>query len=639
MRAAIALGLRLTGAGGGAARLRSLLVALATALGTALMLAIAAIARAEQLENVSVYADNTGMQRLLLAVVLTVALPVLVLVATAARLSAELRDRRLANLRLLGLTPARTRLVAVTEAGVAALAGVLVGSLLFQAVRPVLAGVHVAGRTWTFAALSPSSGDYLLVTASVVVAVVGVAVLPQRLDVGSALARAHRVDLRRPSALRVLPLAVGALLCLFVMTRNAQSDHEPSGTVVAALFAGITLLGIGLVLVVPVLVRLLADALLRVARGPSGTVAGRRLQAQPVGVTRVVSGLLIGLFLVTGARAVVVAFETTPQYVQAARQVEEGQRVLLGTTQAKASSVADRAESVAGVRRTVVLPRVTAGDGCRSGNGYCLQAVVADCAQLHAIAPALTGCRDGVPMWADADDMTLEQTRGKTLSWFAQHNYRALRQAGAVATTPAPTAWLHGEAWLELDPVNAMVVLPPSLLHHGALPANAQVEVLALGDPGRSLAGDLEQAGLTATSYWGFEDYDFVAGLRAIVWSVAAVVLSVGLLAFAVAAVDRAVARRREVMSLQLVGVSRAVLRRSQWLEAGLPIGVGTLLAIGLGMLAGATYLSLAEELDTLPWRQSATLAAVSFLSAVVIAGLTVVAASPRIRPELIRAE
>jgi putative ABC transport system permease protein len=638
MRTAILLGLRLTGAGAGPARLRTGLLALATAIGTALMLGIAAIARAEQLQNPALYSygESAGMVRLLLAVVVTVALPVLVLVGTAARLSAELRDRRLANLRLLGLSPMQTRAVAVTEAGAAALVGVLAGWLLFLVLRPALAGAHVAGRQWAAWALAPTTLDYLVVAASVLAAVVTVAVLPQRLDVGSALDRARRRDVRRPTPLRALPLALGAALCLFVILRPGDPQHEPPGSVVAALFGGILLLGLGLVLVVPVVVRLLADGLLRVAGGPVGSVAGRRLQAQPAGVTRVVSGLLIGLFLVTGARAVVVAFESTSQYVGAARQVEDGQRVLLGSTVAGADRVSGRARTVPEVQDTVTLPLLTAGDGCRRGNDYCLAGIVATCSQLHVVAPTLTGCRDGEPMWLESDPAarSIEDTE---LEWFAQHRYRTLADGGPVASIPVPTAVVGGEAWRELEPVTAAVLVPPAALDR-PLPPRAQAEVLVLGPPGRDLFDRLGSAGLHAATSWSAEDYDFVAGLRAIVWAVAAVILSVGLLAFAIAAVDRAVARRREVVSLQMVGVSRGVLRRTQWLEAGLPIAVGTVLAIGLGMLAGATYLSL-DPGSAVPWQQAGTLAAVSVVAGLAIAGLTVVAAGPRIRPDLIRSE
>jgi len=72
-------------------------------------------------------------------------------------------------------------------------------------------------------------------------------------------------------------------------------------------FAGVALLRIGVVLLVPTFVRLVADLLLTATARPTLVIAGRRLQAQPAAVNRVISGLLIGPFLVTGARGVVAA--------------------------------------------------------------------------------------------------------------------------------------------------------------------------------------------------------------------------------------------------------------------------------------------------------------------------------------------
>lgn len=181
--------------------------------------------------------------------------------------------------------------------------------------------------------------------------------------------------------------------------------------------------------------------------------------------------------------------------------------------------------------------------------------------------------------------------------------------------------------------------LPRDLLDDAPVLERAPVDVLVIADPGRDLSDDLSANGLFVGSFWEFADYDFVAGLRAVVCAVAAVILSVGMLAFAVAAIDRALTRRREVVSLQLVGVSPGLLRRTQWIEAALPIAAGTLLAIGLGLLAGATYLSIGGIAHDVPLQQSLTLGVVSVISAFGIAGLTVLAASPPIRPDLIRAE
>jgi hypothetical protein len=463
-----------------------------------------------------------------------------------------------------------------------------------------------------------------VICVAVLLAVIAIAVLPQRTRMSSALARARRADARRPSWLRLLPLLAGIVICVQELVR---SGHRPTD-VVWVLFVGVPLLGIGLLLVVPVLVRLLADAMLRSDRtGPVGLVAARRMQAQPAGVSRVVSGLLIGLFVVTGARGVVGAFESGTQ--DAVRQLTQGQRVEVAANAENETAVAVRAQRVRGVRQVLAFPTLTAP----CGKFGCGNAIVATCAQLHEIAPALRGCVDGAPMWLD----NAVQPSAKILRWRAATDGK--QSQAIIATTPVPTRQATGDPWAELSPIGASVLLPPSLVDPARLPPNTHVDVLVLGAPGRTLGDHLAGAGLSVESSADFGFYDYVAGLRAIVWAVAAVLLSVGLLAFAVAAIDRAVNRRREVVSLQLVGVPARLLRRAQWVEAALPIGVGTVLAVGAGLLAGAAYLTYGSAAGWTPWHAGGMLALISLAGAAAIAGLTVVAASPRIRPDLIRVE
>jgi len=624
MTRAVALGLRLAGGGAGSARLRSAMVAAAAAIGTWLLLAVTAIARAEQVQMAGLY-SSAEMQWLLLAVVLAVALPVLVLAATAGRLSAALRERRLANLRLLGMTPAQTRIVAVTEAGVAAAVGAAAGLVAFFLARPALDRLSLAGRDWTVDALRPQIADYLFVTVLVPLVVVALAAFPARVNMTAAMSKARRADRRRPSWLRVVPLVIGVALCGYVISQQSPNDR-----VIMALFGGIALLGVGTILVVPVFVRLVADLMLRLSRGPATTIAARRLQAQPAAVTRVISGLLIGLFLVTGARSVVVAFESTPQYISAARHVTTEQRTVLAVSASRAGSVAERAEQVDGVRGTVVFASLSRD--CTGRSTICSTALVGSCADLEQVAPQLRGCRDDRPTWLSTDHG--DGLTGSTIRW----RTRGHRAGGDTVTLPTPTSRIGGDAYAGMHPLNPATVFVPRALA-GTAVDKAQHSVLVTAEPGRDLFERLRAAGLRPTTSPDFVNYDFVAGLRAMVWAIASVVLSVGLLAFAVAAIDRALTRRREVVSLQLIGVSPGLLRRTQWIEAALPIAAGTLLAIGLGLLAGATFLSIGDSSQHAPWQQSLTLGVVSVLSAFGIAGLTVLAASPRIRPDLIRAE
>ena len=72
-------------------------------------------------------------------------LPVLILIATASRLSAARREERFAAMRLVGATPHQVTVIAAVEATVAALAGVAVGFAFFFLFRPLLVHVPFAG--------------------------------------------------------------------------------------------------------------------------------------------------------------------------------------------------------------------------------------------------------------------------------------------------------------------------------------------------------------------------------------------------------------------------------------------------------------------------------------------------------------
>ena len=185
------------------------------------------------------------------------------------------------------------------------------------------------------------------------------------------------------------------------------------------------------------------------------------------------------------------------------------------------------------------------------------------------------------------------------------------------------------------------MLLPPDLPGLAPVLEDAAWHAGVRAGPGRELVDQLDAAGFTGLTWPDLATYDFVAGLRTIVWTLAAVILGIGLLTFAIAAIDRALARRREVVALQVIGSSPGILRRAQWLEAALPTLLGCLLAIACGLLAGATYLDLVgdETPAPVPVRQTATLAGIAVACSLAIAGLTVVATNSRIAPDQIRAE
>ncbi len=175
-------------------------------------------------------------------------LPVLILIATASRLSAARREQRFAAMRLVGATPRQVSVVSAVEAAVAGVAGVAVGFALFFAFRPLF--YHVS---FTGAPLAP--GDLSLHWADIVLAVIGVpvaAVVSARLALRrvqiSPLGVTRRTSSRPPRIARIVPLLAGvALLAYF----DAAGKPGSNGGQLLELLVGFVLLIVGLVLAGP----------------------------------------------------------------------------------------------------------------------------------------------------------------------------------------------------------------------------------------------------------------------------------------------------------------------------------------------------------------------------------------------------
>jgi putative ABC transport system permease protein len=634
---AVRLGVRLAWGGTWEQRLRAASVSCAVAVGAVVLLAMAGVASSEAAQWPDVYADPDS-RRLFAAVVAAVCLPVMVLAATVGRLSAGLRDRRMANLRLLGLGRGNVRLAVAVETGLGAAAGAILGALAYLPIRPVIGSIQVADRRWPPSTLWPPMWAYPAVILGLTVVVVAVSALPQRLDMAATLRRARRADDNRPRWWRVVPLSVGIAACVFVI--GSDSTRGVTTPVVVALFGGVSLLGLGLILLVPTFVRLLADAILRLTQRPTLTIAARRLQAQPAGVSRVISGLLLGLFLVVGARSVVVAFEDTPQYRSASDQIRHGQRVVISVDSAHIDQVSRQAAGVLGVRRVTPFPML--GTSC-TGTGPCVSAVVGTCQQLHDIAPQIAGCVEGQP-FAISPSWDTEHPPTLVPPLHALHQGVPIRglpglDGVAIPTRTAAVTAATDVGLSPIDPMGGNLLLPPNTPGLAPLLRVTDRSIFVQGPPGRTLTDQLDRIGGGSISVPDFGAYDFVARLRALVWAVATIILSVGLLTFGIAAIDRAVTRRREVTALQLAGVPRRLLRRTQQIEAALPLALGSTLAIGFGLLAGATYLSLNEGHHRLPTTPALVLAGIAIAGSILIGTLTVIASCPRISPDLIRNE
>jgi len=606
------------------------MLALASAVGTWLMLVIFAIARVESgADGIT----TPEMQRLLAIVVVTIGLSVSVLLSTASRLSASIRDRRLAVLRLIGLPPARTRLVASLEAGVMAAVGTGAGAVAFWMTKDMVAGTSIAGRDWSSAPFHPGAAVIGAVLIGIPLLTILVSVTPTRLTTARALSRARTADAARPSLLRLGPVAVGVALLGYALTWP-QNEGDRGAQEFYMFVTGAALTGLGLLLLTPLLVRGVAELALKAGRRPAIGIAARRLQLQPAGTTRVVAALLIGLFVVAGARSVVTAAEQTPQYREAKQDVVTGpQEIGVNLPRgADVDAVRDAIQAVDGVAAVVAFTNLHTR--CR-GHAPCVSAVVATCDELAMVFRSITGCNDRTAAW-----LTKRQPSGLTVLRLGRS---PMPRADPLLTLPPPSTSIQASDPLA-DAVEVDLFIPRSLPALSAL-RQRQDDLTVLADVGQQQVLAVEAAaqevapGATAMAHIYAPDYTFVAGLRALVWSVAAVVIAIGLLAFGIGAIDRAISRRAEMVSLQVLGTPRGTIRAAQWLEALAPLALGVPLATGLGLLAGAAFLSFGTDLAAAPWQEVSGLAAAALAASVIVAGLTVLGSCPPIRADLIRRE
>jgi hypothetical protein len=225
-------------------------------------------------------------------------LPVLILIATASRLSAARREERFAAMRLVGATPHQISVIAAVEATVAALAGVAVGFALFYLFRPLLIHVPFTGAPFTQGDLSLRWADVVLVVIGVPIAAVVSARLALRRVQISPLGVSRRASSAPPKIVRVVPLLAGiALLAYF----DAAGKPGSNGGQILELLVTFVLVVVGLVLAGPWLTKMGSRLMASRSNRPATLIAGRRLLDNPKAAFRSISGLVIALFVASAA--------------------------------------------------------------------------------------------------------------------------------------------------------------------------------------------------------------------------------------------------------------------------------------------------------------------------------------------------
>ena len=509
----------------------------------------------------SVVGSGPVLEFILVGGAVALVLPVLILIATASRLSAVRREERFASMRLVGATPRQISTISAVEAVIAALAGVVLGFGVFFAVRPLLYHVPFTGAPLAQGDLSLHAVDILIAVVGVPIAAVVSARLALRRVQISPLGVTRRVRKRPPGIARIVPLLAGiAFLAYF----DAAGKPGAIGSQLLELLVGFALLIVGLVLAGPWFTTAGSRIMVKRASRPATLIAGRHLLDDPKAAFRFVSGLVIALFVASAAIGA----------LSSVTQVSGG-----GIANASLSTLADpfctysttdcpTASVVASVPPSVLHElRATPGvqgvalvheapSQTQEGRSF---GVVA-CDQL-ATTPAIGRC---------APRATVASV-GYFLSKVLGHT--------ANASTTTWPSWNLSATQLASLPVSAVVVAT-----NGSSGAIERVRTeLERAFPLQGTPVTVEALGPSTarllTMIQAMTDVIIVASLIIAACSLA-VNIAAGL-----------TERRRPFSLLRLTGVPRKLLHRVVTLESALPLLLVAAVSIVVGLLAAALYL------------------------------------------------
>ncbi|MDW5328166.1 FtsX-like permease family protein [Plantactinospora sp. KLBMP9567] len=499
---------------------------------------------------------------------LFVLVPFGVFLATCARLSASTRDRRIAALRLLGVSARQATLVNAVETGVVTLGGGLLGLAGFAILAPLSEGWRIGRLRWYAADLAvpvPVVVGMVTVTVAYAVTIGVLATRPARVN---PLAVRRDAPHRRPGVWRVLPLLAGLA---GVVLAGWTGRHEPHQSD-ALLFAGSMLLtGLALPLALPTLGYAAAALLTRLPGTPVWLeLATARLRHAPRVAPRLVAAFTVMIY-VAGVGSLGVGLVTddrglSPTNDPAGRRMHQ----VLGPGPLPAAEL----RQVPGVQVVdlVSVPATVSGEQDHL--------IVGDC-------DSFTGM-----FTLDAGESCVD---GRTYRLVHEYSFGGapLPEPGAEVVAqdgtriPAPEQILHARMRFDVGMGGPLLVTrqaavaaaldvpPPSSVHLVATDqaaADRAAQVLAARVPTRYLAGDLG-------ARRGFDAELLVTLL--VTGLMLSFVLGIG--AFAAAAIDRTVERRRDNATLAVVGTSPRTITAGE-------VGFGTLpLVIGLGLASGAT--------------------------------------------------
>ncbi|MFE6227545.1 FtsX-like permease family protein [Streptomyces sp. NPDC057854] len=512
-----------------------------------------------------------------------VLLPLVIFLSVCARLSGESRARRLAALRLVGLSAKDTVRVNAGESVAAAFLGALLGLAGYLGANEVMAAVGLPGLRWY-----PADGRPEWTT--VAVCLLGCPALAWVVGLYSGRRAALSPIAVRRTAERRPPRTWGTLLLVpglgVISGYCAMSllGRDPSGGSASSVLipAAVLLTGAGLVLGLAPITAWLARRLAEVSTSLPVALGMRRAEVDPGSSLRVVTGLVLLVFGASLTQGVLVELD------QVSRRTAPLQEYAVGLASV---SPAQRKElaAVPGVRTSfVTYSSVQSPDPAFEPS---LTVVAATCEQLAATAESVRGCRpDRVMRLRDTNaSFESDPQPGERFAF-------AVGDGGRNTVLTVPEDRVDVRAYQPSVIMSGALLVPPHRLPRGLTASAGTLTLVSAADEDtvrRVLDGigavvptaEVDAVGINAEALAQLEV------VRSLLVVGLVLGLVVGVAAFVVSVVDRGLERRGQVAALGLLGARGGTLRGVQVVQVVVPLAVGLGGAVVAGWLAESSYL------------------------------------------------
>lgn len=538
--------------------------------------------------------------------------PLLALVVNAVRWGSQERDRRLAALRLSGMSAMQVRLLTAVEVGMAAAVGSIGGGLIFLALAAASAA-RLPGEGAFVADVLPPIPAAAVIIVGLPVLATAIAVIALRRVVVNPMGVVRRSAAVRSGRWRLLPLLVGLLTACWLIA----ADQTGSAAAVP-LFVAALLIMIGLLVSAPTLCLGVAGLMLRMERSPAVLLVARRAQASAATAARVVGVVTLLVFASGWFLAVLpLADGGAPASLTQLNQRLKPHTLLAHIERAPAPGELDLPE-VAGVAELVNVELGRSGDGFADVN-----AVAGDCAALSSVLRSpLPEC--GPESTYLAPSVGEESLRGA---------------GGPLAAYQFGSESADGVKYVELGPVRIGKVVGHALDGLGELGIGAgivpvsQVPQQALrvasgrqllvtvssSDPVvvervRTAVERLQEGGnreVRDVETMMREAQSVSQTYRQVVWTGLVLAFVVSTLSLAVALLDRLIEERRGIAALRAQGVTVRTLRLVLLGQTAANLLPGALVGMVCTIPMAEAFFAVSEHPElTVPWAQLATVAA-----------------------------